>query len=165
MSGVIPRDQTVTHAAVLDPRGFTLMEVLIAMAILALALPILLGLRNWDLNLQSRAADITAATMLAQEKLIEAELSPVYPVGETTGDFRNPPPGYQVPGDVAERAPRYRWKRIITTTPLTARGSASAACRHASAEMECPTRIPGLRFSMPTWTRQRAASAARPANV
>jgi general secretion pathway protein I len=101
-----------------DPRGFTLMEVLIAMAILALAMPILLGLRNWDLNLHSRAADITAATMLAQEKLIEAELSPVYPIGETTGDFRNPPPGYQVPGDVAERAERYRWKRVITTTPL-----------------------------------------------
>ena len=101
-----------------DPHGFTLLEVLIAMAILALALPILLGLRNWDLNLQSRAADITAATLLAQEKLIEAELSPVYPVGETTGDFRNPPPGYQSPGDVAERAGRYRWKRIITTTPL-----------------------------------------------
>ncbi|HKT35364.1 MAG TPA: prepilin-type N-terminal cleavage/methylation domain-containing protein [Nitrospira sp.] len=101
-----------------DPHGFTLLEVLIAMAILALALPILLGLRNWDLNLQSRAADITAATLLAQEKLIEAELSPVYPVGETTGDFRNPPPGYQSPGDVAERAERYRWKRIITTTPL-----------------------------------------------
>ena len=70
--------------------GFTLFEVLIAMAILALALPILLGLRNWDLDLHARAADITAATMLAQEKLIEAELSPVYPVGETTGDFRNP---------------------------------------------------------------------------
>lgn len=120
MSGVIPEGRIVTRPAVSDPRGFTLMEVLIAMAILALALPILLGLRNWDLNLQSRAADITAATMLAQEKLIEAELSPVYPVGETTGDFRNPPPGYQMPGDVAERAPRYRWKRIITTTPLTA---------------------------------------------
>ena len=104
----------------LDTRGFTLMEVLIAMAILALAMPILLGLRNWDLNLHSRAADITAATMLAQEKLVEAELSPVYPVGETTGDFRNPPLGYQVPGGVAERAERYRWKRIITTTPLTA---------------------------------------------
>ena len=70
--------------------GFTLFEVLIAMAILALAMPILLGLRNWDLDLHARAADITAATMLAQEKLIEAELSPVYPVGETSGDFRNP---------------------------------------------------------------------------
>ena len=106
--------------AAVDAQGFTLLEVLIAMAILALALPILLGLPNWDLNLHSRAADITAATMLAQEKLIEAELSPVYPVGETTGDFRNPPLGYQVPGDVADRAERYRWKRIITTTPLTA---------------------------------------------
>ena len=101
-------------------RGFTLFEVLIAMAILALAMPILLGLRNWDLDLHARAADITAATMLAQEKLIEAELSPVYPVGETSGDFRNPPPGYQVPFDIQERAERYRWKRIITTTPLPA---------------------------------------------
>ena len=50
--------------------GFTLLEVLLAIGILALAMPILLGLRNWDLNLHSRAADITAATMLAQEKLI-----------------------------------------------------------------------------------------------
>jgi general secretion pathway protein I len=112
--------QIIRRTAESDPRGFTLMEVLIAMAILALALPILLGLRNWDLNLYSRAADITDATMLAQEKLLEAELSPVYPVGETTGDFRNPPPGYQVPGDVANRAERFRWKRIITTTPLPA---------------------------------------------
>jgi general secretion pathway protein I len=101
-----------------DAGGFTLLEVLLAIGILALAMPILLGLRNWDLNLHSRAADITAATMLAQEKLIEAELLPVYPVGETTGDFRNPPPGYQVPGEIAQRADRYKWKRIITTTAL-----------------------------------------------
>lgn len=110
--------QTITRLTVGNAEGFTLMEVLIAMAILALALPILLGLRNWDLNLHSRAADITAATMLAQEKMIEAELSPVHPIGETSGDFRNPPLGYQVPGDIAERAERYRWKRIVTTTPL-----------------------------------------------
>ena len=100
--------------------GFTLLEVLLAIGILALAMPILLGLRNWDLNLHSRAADITAATMLAQEKLIESEILPVYPVGETTGDFRDPPPGYQMPGDIANRADRYRWKRIITTTALPA---------------------------------------------
>lgn len=100
--------------------GFTLLEVLLAIGILALAMPILLGLRNWDLNLHSRAADITAATMLAQEKLIESELLPVYPVGETTGDFRDPPPGYQMPGDIANRADRYRWKRVITATALPA---------------------------------------------
>ena len=102
------------------PGGFTLLEVLIAIAILALALPVLLGLRNWDLDLHARASDITAATILVQEKLIEAELAPVYPVGETTGDFRNPPPGYQVSGDIAERADKYRWKRIVTTTALPA---------------------------------------------
>jgi general secretion pathway protein I len=104
--------------SVRNTSGFTLLEVLIAIAILALALPVLLGLRNWDLDLQSRASDITAATMLAQEKLIEAEMSPVFPIGETSGDFRDPPPGYQVAGDTADRADKYRWKRIITPTPL-----------------------------------------------
>ncbi|HLZ34915.1 MAG TPA: prepilin-type N-terminal cleavage/methylation domain-containing protein [Nitrospira sp.] len=103
-----------------DPHGFTLLEVLIAIAILALALPILLGLRNWDLDLHARAGDITAATILAQEKLIEAELSPIFPLGETSGDFQNPPLGYQALGDIADRADKYRWKRIVTTTPLNA---------------------------------------------
>ena len=100
--------------------GFTLLEVLIAVAILALALPILLGLRNWDLHLHSKAIDITTATLLAQEKLVEAELSPVFPLGETIGDFRNPPLGYQAVGDIADRADKYRWKRIVSTTPLQA---------------------------------------------
>jgi general secretion pathway protein I len=120
VTGTIMQFRQVIRWTASQRDGFTLLEVLIAMAILALAMPILLGLRNWDLNLHSRAADITAATMLAQEKLVETELQPVYPIGETTGDFRNPPLGYQVPGDVMERAQRYRWKRIITTTPLTA---------------------------------------------
>lgn len=108
------------HFPLNNSSGFTLLEVMISIAILALALPILLGLRNWDLDLQSRAADITAATMLAQEKLIEAELNSVFPLGETTGDFRNPPPGYQALGDIANRADKYRWKRIVTSTPLNA---------------------------------------------
>jgi general secretion pathway protein I len=109
-----------TKHALNNSRGFTLLEVLIAIAILALSLPILLGLRNWDLDLQARALDITAATMLAQEKLMEAELSLVNAIGETSGDFRNPPLGYQALGDTAERADKYRWKRIISTTPLKA---------------------------------------------
>lgn len=100
--------------------GFTLLEVLIAIAILALALPVLLGLRNFDLDLHARAGDITAATLLAQEKLVEAELSPAFPLGETSGDFLKPPIGYQALGDISNRADKYRWKRIVTTTPLNA---------------------------------------------
>ena len=120
MSEIFTTRQATMPSTFDNSRGFTLLEVLIAMAILALSLPILLGLRNWDLDLQSRAADITAATMLAQEKLMEAELSLVYAIGETSGDFRNPPLGYQTLGDSAERAEKYRWKRIISTTPLNA---------------------------------------------
>jgi len=113
-------DTTISKSRVAYVHGFTLLEVLIAMAILALALPILLGLRNWDLNLHAKASDITAATLLAQEKLIEAELSPVFPLGETSGAFQNPPLGYQALGDTENRAEKYRWKRIVTTTPLPA---------------------------------------------
>jgi general secretion pathway protein I len=104
----------------MDSRGFTLLEVLIALAILALGLPILLGLRNFDLDLHTRAGDITAATMLAQEKLLEAELSPALPLGETSGDFQNQPPGTQSTSGIQNRAEKYRWKRLIMTTPLPA---------------------------------------------
>lgn len=100
-------------------QGFTLLEVLVALGILALALPILLGLRNWDLELHARADELTTATLLAQEKLIETELNKVFPLGETSGDFQGSPLGFQSLGDTANRAPNYRWKRIVIPTPLT----------------------------------------------
>lgn len=97
--------------------GFTLLEVLLAIALLAIALPVLLGLRNFDLDLHARAEELTAATLLAQEKLLETELLGVYPVGEVSGDFQAPPIGVQsaVPPD---RAPGYKWKRTVSPTPL-----------------------------------------------
>lgn len=98
--------------------GFTLLEVLLAVALLAIALPILLGLRNFDLDLQSRAADLTTATFLAQEKLLEAELSGVYPLGESSGDFQGIALGLPKTTSVSDRAPGYRWKRLVLPTPL-----------------------------------------------
>ncbi len=100
-----------------DQAGFTLLEVLLAIALLAIALPVLLGLRNFDLELHARADELTQATMLAQEKLMETELLGVYPVGEVSGDFEAVPPGVQAPMPV-DRASKYRWKRTVTTTPL-----------------------------------------------
>jgi general secretion pathway protein I len=107
-------------------RGFTLLEVLIALAILALALPILLGLRNWDLDLHARAKDITTATILAQEKLLETELGPLsliggttpLPLGETGGEFLPTPLGSQATAEMTNRPSNYRWKRIVSPTPL-----------------------------------------------
>ena len=99
--------------------GFTLLEVLLALGILALALPILLGLRNWDLDLYARADELTTATLLAQEKLLETELTKAFTLGETSGDFQGPPLGFQSLGDTTSRAPNYRWKRTVIPTPLT----------------------------------------------
>jgi general secretion pathway protein I len=101
-----------------NERGFTLLEVVIALGILALALPILLGLRNWDLDLHARAKEMTAATILAQEKLTETELGTLLPFGETGGDFLPTPLGSQPTSVVTDRPSNYRWKRIVSSTPL-----------------------------------------------
>jgi general secretion pathway protein I len=77
-----------------------------------------LGLRNWDLDLYARADELTTATLLAQEKLLETELSKSIALGETSGDFQGTPLGFQSLGDITDRAPNYRWKRIVISTPL-----------------------------------------------
>lgn len=106
------------HRTESDEGGFTLLEVLLAIALLAIALPILLGLRNFDLELQERASELTAATLLAQEKLLETELAGQYAIGESTGDFPSVPLGAQTTMQAVPRAVGYQWKRTIASTPL-----------------------------------------------
>jgi len=108
----------LTRCSIEHERGFTLLEVLIALAILALALPILLGLRNWDLDLHARANELTTATTLAQEKLIETELGPALSLGESAGEFQSTPLGSQATAAQTNRPSNYRWKRIVSPTPL-----------------------------------------------
>ena len=107
-----------TQIVTSDETGFTLLEVLLAIAVLAIALPILLGLRNFDLDLHDRARQITEATLLAQEKLLESELSGTYSIGETVGEFHNAPLGAPLTAQAFERAVGYRWKRMVLPTPI-----------------------------------------------
>ncbi len=91
---------------------------MISVAVLAVALPVLLGLRNWDMTAREQAARVTSATMLAKEKLFEAEQLGFLPIGEQQGDFLSVPPGFPVSGALVDRAPGYRWTRTVSATPF-----------------------------------------------
>ncbi len=99
-------------------RGFTLIEVLLAMAILAVALPVLLGLRNRDVELVGYAHSMTMATLLAQEKLFDTEIMGFLPTGEQSGDFQNAPPGALDYTDMNDRRRDFRWTRTVVPTPF-----------------------------------------------
>lgn len=55
--------------------GFTLLEVMIALAIIATAVTVLLGLANRSLAVHERLQKTTRATILAQARLAEIELA------------------------------------------------------------------------------------------
>jgi general secretion pathway protein I len=57
--------------------GFTLLEVMIAVAIVAIALVTLLGLSNRSIDINGRLQKITQGTLLAQHKMAEIETQPL----------------------------------------------------------------------------------------
>ena len=72
-------------------RGFSLLEVIIAVAILGASLAILLGAVNKNLVLASRSKNLSIASSLAQQKLGEIELDGYPEVGEEQGVFEESP--------------------------------------------------------------------------
>ncbi len=56
------------------PNGFTLLEVVISLAILALSLGVLLESQASSLSYAGRARDLTVASTLARSKLVDVEL-------------------------------------------------------------------------------------------
>ncbi len=89
--------------------GFTLLEVLVAVAILGLALVSLLGLHVRDLALIERDQRITEGTLLARALMTDAEVEPFPDIGLTSGDFEDRYPG---------QFPNVRWEREVAPTPV-----------------------------------------------
>ncbi|NOY14029.1 MAG: type II secretion system minor pseudopilin GspI [Deltaproteobacteria bacterium] len=68
-------------------KGFSLLEVMIALAIVSIALVTLLGLSNRTIQVQERVQKLTRATLLAQQLMSEQELqSPAQQNWETRED-------------------------------------------------------------------------------
>jgi general secretion pathway protein I len=70
-----------------DVRGFTLLEVMVAIAILGIAMLGLLSLHHQSLQSVMRAQDTTQAAMLAQAVMTNAELARFPDLGTSRGDF------------------------------------------------------------------------------
>jgi len=79
----------------LGSRGFTLIEVLIALVILSIAFVWLLNAHGQAIDMATRARFLTTATLLAQERIAQVS-SGFLPIstGAKTGDFGEDNPGY-----------------------------------------------------------------------
>ena len=85
-------------------RAFTLLEVMVAIAILGIALMGLLGLQHQSIQSIIHAQQSTRASMLAQAVMTEAELERYPDLGRSNGDFESSFPG---------EFPDFRWEREV----------------------------------------------------
>jgi len=85
--------------------GFTLMEIMIAMAILAIALVAVFQLQSQSISMSTDSRFMTTAALLAQSKMVEVEAGSTVANKSEDGDFG---PDY----------PQYTWHLEASDTQL-----------------------------------------------
>ncbi len=85
-------------------RGFTLLEVVVALAVLAFAFVGLLGLHGRDLKAVWRIEQFNRATLLARELMTQMQFEDFASLGDASGTF--------------EAYPGFRWEREVLPTNL-----------------------------------------------
>lgn len=76
-------------------RGFTLLEVMIAVAIIAIALTTLLGSQSQSVSFANSAKFETMAALLAQGKMSEITIQSTDSLSSDSGNFGDDYPGYR----------------------------------------------------------------------
>jgi general secretion pathway protein I len=100
------RTSVVSVSSVADKKkGFTLLEVMIALAILALVGVAFLRAQAGSVRLLDESSQISLATLLAREKMAELEGTGFPELGKNSG-----------PG--GEAFPRFQWEQVVTGTDL-----------------------------------------------
>ena len=87
-----------------EAAGFTLLEVMVAMAVLGIALLALLTLHHQSLESVIHSRDISRAGMLCQTIMTQAELEQFPQLGVTKGNFERYFPGQYL---------KFRWERDV----------------------------------------------------
>lgn len=86
--------------------GFTLLEVMVAVAIIAMALVAALGSQSQSVSLATEAKFSTTAAFLAQQAMAQLEAADPDDLSSDSGDF-------------GEHFPGYRWEAEVSDVPLT----------------------------------------------
>ena len=92
-----------------NQHGFTLIEVMVSLAVVAVGLVAMLGLQHQTLQSVIRANQLTTAALLAQEMMTQAELQIFPPLGNTSGDFRTLNHG---------QYPNYKWTESVSPSAV-----------------------------------------------
>ena len=79
---------------ILHNRGFTLLEVMIAVALIAIALVTLLGSQSQSVSFANSAKFETMAALLAQSKMSEMTIQAADSLSGDSGNFGDDYPGY-----------------------------------------------------------------------
>ncbi len=96
-------------ATVTSRNGFTLLEVMIALVVLAISLTALLSLANRTILMQAEQQNITMGTQLAESRLTEYEV--MHRLGQDDGNSSDA-------GVFAKPFARYRWNLALKDTAL-----------------------------------------------
>jgi general secretion pathway protein I len=102
-----------------EDKGFTLMEVMIAMAILAIALVSIFQLQSQSISMATDSRFMTTAALLAQSKMVEVEARPSLSNQSESGDFGTDYPQYTWQLKIGDtQLPQFKKIEVTVTNKL-----------------------------------------------
>jgi general secretion pathway protein I len=102
-----------------EDKGFTLMEVMIAMAILAIALVSIFQLQSQSISMATDSRFMTTAALLAQSKMVEVEARPSLSSQSESGDFGTDYPQYTWQLQIGDtQFPQFKKIEVTVTNKL-----------------------------------------------
>ena len=113
-------------------RGFTLLEIMISLAILGAALVVLLSMSSSDIRASHKAKLLTIATGLARGKMLDIEEELLRTGFQDTAE--------QMDGDFdAEGQPKFTWTALIEKVQLPEAGAIANAAESSKSSTPAPS--------------------------